>query len=555
MLPLRKARPPPEPLLLDHYDAVTSTRSTNLSLHSPISPLTPTSHLYPDGIFTPLWIAKHQRYIPSVFISFFDFASDPTRDSIHDNQLKNEILSIKAHLIKSEYKIRLVVILLSDKTISDAPEIEDRLWNIKRATGLDPKHNLFFLPPGSNSEQLSAFVSNLISIILPMCLDYYRDLTKHARRKKNKGSIPVPTIPPISNTSQILSAQEWGARYEFKLGILAEFRGETEVASRHYSAVLEAITLRDGIFETMPHWSPRWNEARMLCDICLIRLIRSLFRIRNTTTAVQVWTGYRSRLQDLVDRKGKGSTNYGWKAWESRMSKVMSELIESAEIPTFAMQSSENSEVAATYKQVFCDREVSTAKAERLPPWQLLHHSGYWLAQAAAFNDERRMLAEQIPDEDRVPPDMSPASQAAHRNQTYDSYLCPEPYQERPLVGGNGFDHCKETVDLLEKAATSFTAHGQDRMAAKMKLQVGTQYILFKRHLEAYAVLRSLWEDKVWKKEKWDLIACEVTRLLSTCALQAQDRKMTLLTSWELASRCVSLHCPFRSLKADPNSL
>ena len=449
-------------------------------------------------------------------------------------------MSIKAHLARSGYRIRFVALLLSDKTVSDAPEIEERLWNIKRTTGLDPKYNLFFLPPRTTSEQLSAFCSNIISIIYPMCLDYYRDLTKHARRKKNKGSVPAPTVPPTSGTSQLLSLQAWGARYEFKLGVLAEFRGEVEIASRHYSAVLEAITLKDEIFEITPHWSPRWNEARMLCDVCLIRLIRSLFRLRNTTAAVQVWAGYRNRLQDLVDRKGKGSANYGWKAWESRMFKVMSELIEGAEIPAFAIQQlSGNPETVATYRQVFCDREGSVAKTELLPPWHLLHHSGYWLAQAAASSDERKKLAEDIPDEDRAPPDMSPASQVAHRNRTYDSYLCLEPYQERPLLGDGGFDHCGETVNLLEKAATSFAAYGQERMAAKMKFQIATQYMLSKRHLEAFAILQKLWDKKMWKKEKWDSLAYEVTRLLSACALNAQDRKMALLTSWELSNKCM----------------
>lgn len=38
----------------------------------------------------PSWVAKHQDYIPSVFISFFDFGTDPITNSLHDNQLKTE---------------------------------------------------------------------------------------------------------------------------------------------------------------------------------------------------------------------------------------------------------------------------------------------------------------------------------------------------------------------------------------------------------------------------------------------------------------------------------
>ena len=66
---------------------------------------------------------------------------------MHDNQLKTEINKIKGQIQKSEYRTKFVVVLLSDQTILEAPDIEERLGNIRRATGLDPKKSLFFLPP------------------------------------------------------------------------------------------------------------------------------------------------------------------------------------------------------------------------------------------------------------------------------------------------------------------------------------------------------------------------------------------------------------------------
>ena len=38
--------------------------------HSPLSPLTPTSPLFPDGIIAPIWIRKHTTLLPSVFVLF-----------------------------------------------------------------------------------------------------------------------------------------------------------------------------------------------------------------------------------------------------------------------------------------------------------------------------------------------------------------------------------------------------------------------------------------------------------------------------------------------------
>lgn len=38
--------------------------------HSPLSPLTPTSPLHPDGLIAPIWIRKHTTLLPSVFVLF-----------------------------------------------------------------------------------------------------------------------------------------------------------------------------------------------------------------------------------------------------------------------------------------------------------------------------------------------------------------------------------------------------------------------------------------------------------------------------------------------------
>jgi hypothetical protein len=38
--------------------------------HSPLSPLTPGSVAYPDGLITPTWVRKHSEILPSVFVHF-----------------------------------------------------------------------------------------------------------------------------------------------------------------------------------------------------------------------------------------------------------------------------------------------------------------------------------------------------------------------------------------------------------------------------------------------------------------------------------------------------
>jgi trafficking protein particle complex subunit 11 len=49
--------------------------------HSPLSPLTPTSPLHPDGLIAPIWIRKHTSLIPSVFVLFMRIYEHPPHTS------------------------------------------------------------------------------------------------------------------------------------------------------------------------------------------------------------------------------------------------------------------------------------------------------------------------------------------------------------------------------------------------------------------------------------------------------------------------------------------
>jgi len=56
------------------------------SSHSPLSPLTPSSPLHPDGLIAPIWIRKHTTLIPSVFVLFLRMYESPPHEprSPHD---------------------------------------------------------------------------------------------------------------------------------------------------------------------------------------------------------------------------------------------------------------------------------------------------------------------------------------------------------------------------------------------------------------------------------------------------------------------------------------
>jgi len=488
----------------------------------------------------PSWITKHQQYVPSVFVSFFEFTTDPITNSLHDNQLKTDINRIKAQLQRSEYRTRYAVVLLSDMSIVESPEIEERLNTIRRSTGLDSKTQLFLLPPSSLPD-IRAFAANVLTILRPLSVEYYRDLTKRTRRKKGRGTIPPPTAPPTRGTSQTLSQPGWNIRYDFKLGVFAEFRQEMDAAQRHYNIALEALFGTEGIFETTASWSPRWDEIRLVADAIALRHIRCQLFNNYPTAATQTWQRYKMKLKDVLDRRGKGTANYGWEAWQSTWAQAMGQLIQQADLKVFRItQPQIESDLLPTYdiNPTYASPEKQFSVGERLPPWESLHHPGYWFKSSADHAKRRYLLAREMPEEDRTPPGMSPATKVSHRNQIYDTYLVPEPHQEFPEPGSTGgFEHWKDIVAKLNAAISEYATREQHRKIHQLQLEAGRTLLHVKNFPEAFKVLRPLWESMAWRKEGWWSLASEVVWGLHECALRVQDIETYVATEWELHSQ------------------
>jgi hypothetical protein len=525
-LSARKAAPLAQSPSAD--DAVNRPRSPSKSaeLHSPLSPLSPGSPIFPDGVFTPLWLAKHQRQIPAVFVAFFDIKAD--NSTVDDDQIKADINGVRAGLSRSGFKTRFAAVLLSDKSILQAAGLEDRLAGIRRATNLDTKTGLFFMPPVSSQSEMSAFVQGVLSTLQPSVVEYYRDLTKHARRKKARGSIPSTVSTP---SSQSLSNVGWNVRYEVKQGVFAEFRQEMDVAERHYSQAIEDLFNPEGVFETTPSWHPRWNEARLLSDSLAMRVIRCQLWNGLSSGASQSWSNYRLRMKDLVDHRGKGSQTYGWEAWESRWAKIMAELTRRAALPS--LESPGQNDSANT--KPYAPPEKALSMVDRLPPFMLLHHAGYWLRLALNGTRARWQQSLLIPAEDRSSPDVSPASAVAKRARAYDTYLVPPPHKEYPEPGKKGFDHVTALSELSDLCVREFVAKGQLRLSEKISLNTGNDLVNAGRFDEALKQLVPLWEDSTWRGDGWYALYNELVSKLHDCAKSVgTDPRLIVATTWEL---------------------
>ncbi|KAI2998229.1 hypothetical protein CBS147346_8297 [Aspergillus niger] len=532
-LPPRKADPPPiSPTSPTAGQDDEISHGTSFILHSPISPLTPSSPTFPDGLLSHLWVTKHQDLVPAAVINFFPFCFDPNMSSLRDNQLKIEINGLKKEWASSGYKTRFIVVLLSEEsTGSYTGDAEDRMASIRRATNLDQK-SIFLLPSDATPVELKEFATSLLSLLQPSVMEYYRDLSKHARRKRNRGTIPPPTAPPTSGTSQTLSSQGWNVRYEFKLGIFAEFRQEIDAALRNYESAYETLFGQE-VFEYIAGWNPRFNDARLLGDALAIRIIRCLLMTGQTTPAVRFWTSHRNRSKDIIDRRGKGTKSYGWAAWEARWSMVMAQLVRQASIPYFTSVGIPQDQFQEQYS-IFVPRDKSVSISDAYIPWEQLHHEGYWLYRAAQHTMYRRTLAEQIPEDDRVPPGQSPASQIANKSYLYDTYLVPEPHVEAPQPGAVGFNHALLRLNALKAALEEFSKRDQTRKAESLSLEIAEEYMRLGSWPEAYETLRPLWPTLSWRRSGWWPLMQRFGWALRECAVRVSDSDMVLRVDWEL---------------------
>ncbi|KAJ5281877.1 hypothetical protein N7478_007249 [Penicillium angulare] len=536
-LPPRKAAPPqssPPTSPTSNPDTNPPDPNTSYILHSPISPLSPGSPTFPDGLLTPAWVTKHQDLVPAAVINFFPFSLDPNMDSLRDNQLKIEINGLKNEWAASGFKTRFLVVLISEEGDGGiVGEIDDRIAAIRRSTNLDEK-SIFIIPPDAISTELKEFATSLFSLLQPSVVEYYRDLSKHARRKRNRGNIPPPTAPPTSGTSQTLSFQGWNARYEFKLGIFAEFRQEMDAACRNYESAYDTLFGQE-VFENIAGWNPRFNDARLLGDALAIRIIRCLLWTKQTTAATRFWVDHRLRTKDIVNRRGKGSKNYGWEAWEARWSMVMAQMIRRAGSSLSSPGASTDKGLEAPL--IYSAPEKIIPTTEQISPWEHLHHEGYWLHRSAKHTMLRRALAQLIPDEDRVSTGQSPASQMASKSYLYDTYLAPETCIEYPQPGQKGFDHSELIISTLKDSLDEFSKHGQTRKVEQLSLELAEEYMRNGSWTEAYNVLQPRWSSLTWRQSGWWSLIENFGWTLRESALKINEPETALRVDWELLNK------------------
>ncbi|KAI0002431.1 Gryzun, putative trafficking through golgi-domain-containing protein [Russula compacta] len=498
-------------------------------MHSPLSPLTPTSPLHPDGLVAPIWVRKHTTLVPSVFVLFIRLYESPphhmprspldpphpdreTEERQKDAEMSAEIAMRKKST--SERGIKLTVVLLASRKLLDDPTLDTRLTFIRRQSGLDYRAALFVLSPVSPGE-LSEFIKSLHQALYEPAVEYYTSHSKRVRRKRNRhaqaASTYVPPMSPLGTTgpARPLRPEGWTVRYEYKMACFAEFRGEFEVALKHYQDAYSSLLTMFGSTAILPPRTKRWAEAKVLADCVNLKICKLYLYNNEHALALSQHAIHTRRFSDFSRGWGIGEETFEFWSWIARQYRAFAELLEHGTGSTLILPIHEPALPAPALAPSGL-AELDALRILGLNPANALQHPGFYYYVAAQATERRRaqFLA------------MLQTTETSGTNH-------PGFANERKV------DHFGIVVELYTKAYELFkkhsplsNGHGQGRLTLRIAGRIaGTYYAAGKFDMAVRFFERIA---KTYRRERWGAMLRPLLTTWYKCAQQLGDVELSV---------------------------
>ncbi|EKM81164.1 hypothetical protein AGABI1DRAFT_37866 [Agaricus bisporus var. burnettii JB137-S8] len=504
------------------------------SSHSSLSPLTPSSPLHPDGLIAPIWIRKHTTLVPSVFVMFLRLYEHPQQipksplegpdvdrerereaeERRCDTELSGEIANRKK--ANNDRNVKLTVVLLASRRMLDDPVLDARLTFIRRNSGLDSRAALFVLSPVSQSE-LGEFVKSLSQALYEPALDYYTSHSKRVRRKRNRHSTTVSSYAnlPIGNVARPLRPEGWTVRYEYKMACFAEFRGEYEVALKHYQDAYDVLVIMFGSPAILPPRTKRWAEAKVLADTINIKITKLYLYNNETSLALSHHSTHIRKFGDFSRGWGIGEETYEFWSWTARQNRLLAELLEQATRFTLVIPVHKPQVLAAD----------TLSSGQRIPgidvdprnvglnPSHYLQHPGYYYYAGARCAEMRRVK-------------FQTALEAEQNGQP--TALSPGFTNEKKV------DHNAIILELYTKAYELFKKHnpgdaannGQGRLTLLIAYRIAQTYYNSEQFEMAIRFFERI--ARTYRREHWGSMLRPLLTTWHSCAKQLGDVELSI---------------------------
>ncbi|KAF8633400.1 hypothetical protein AX17_004571 [Amanita inopinata Kibby_2008] len=521
--PPRKLVPPDDP----HYP----------SSHSPLSPLTPSSPLYPDGLIAPIWIRKHTNLLPSVFVLFLRMYealprdqrspldvpdTERERESEQEERKRDADLAAEIALRKkstNERGIKLTVVLITSRQMLDDLTLDTRLTFIRRQSGLDSRAALFVLSPVSPSE-LDEFVGSLQQALYDPAIEYYTAHSKRVRRKRNRHS-QAPTSYPLPTSSanivRPLRSEGWTVRYEYKMGCFAEFRGENDVALKHYQDAYEMLVIMFGSTVILPPRTKRWAEAKVLSDCINIKIAKLYLYNNEHALALSHHSMHMRKFGDFSRGWGIGEETFEFWSWMARQHRVLAELLDQGTHSTLVIPPYKPVALASTLTAFARGGSASSVEADALRslglnPNHTLQHPGFYYYMAARCTElrhEKFLLAvdAELNQQAIVSPGFTNEKKVQHHALVLELYTkAYEIFKQHSPAKGQNQGQSRLTLWIAYRIAQTYYDSGEFATAV--------------RFFERIA--------KTYRREKWNHLLRPLLSTWYACAQQLGDVELSI---------------------------
>ncbi|EGN92744.1 hypothetical protein SERLA73DRAFT_98785 [Serpula lacrymans var. lacrymans S7.3] len=510
--------------------------------HSPLSPLTPTSPLYPDGLVAPIWIRKHTALVPSVFVLFLRLFEAPPvnprspldppdaeheRERIEDERKRDTELSTEIALrkrITNERGIKLTVVLMASRRMLDDPSLDGRLTYVRRQSGLDSRAALFVLSPVTTSE-LNDFVRSLQDALYDPAVEYYTAHSKRVRRKRNRHSQAVssynPTpLSPLGSGGGLgvprpLKPEGWTVRYEYKMACFAEFRGEDEVALKHYQDAYATLLIMFGSTAILPPRTKRWAEAKVLADCMNLKICKLYLYNNEHALALSHHNSHVRKFADFSRGWGIGEETFEYWSWMARQHRVLAELLEQGSRTTLTIpthkpvpQPRPTTPSTGATSTIGTPFELDAVRSLGMNPSHALQHPGFYYYMAARCTEIRR--------ERYLAVEGSEATQQASAAPG--------------LVNEKKVDHLTIILELYTKSYELFKKYGSPSSQGRLTLWIAYRIAQTYYESNKFDMAVRFFERiaKTYRREKWGHMLHPLLSTWYACAQRLGDVELTV---------------------------
>ncbi|KAN0130166.1 Gryzun, putative trafficking through Golgi domain containing protein [Lactarius tabidus] len=512
-------------------------------MHSPLSPLTPTSPLHPDGLVAPIWVRKHTSLVPSVFILFIRLYESPPHhmpaspldpphpDREAEERRKDADMSAEIALRKkstSERGVKLTVVLMASRKMLDDPALDTRLTFIRRQSGLDYRAALFVLSPVSPSE-LSDFIKSLQQALYEPAVEYYTSHSKRVRRKRNRhaqaASSYIPPLPPLGTTAPArpLRPEGWTVRYEYKMACFAEFRGEYEVALKHYQDAYSSLLTMFGSTAILPPRTKRWAEAKVLADCINLKICKLYLYNNEHALALSQHTIHTRRFSDFSRGWGIGEDTFEFWSWIARQYRAFAELVEQGTNSTLILPTHQPA-VAAPAPAASGLAELDALRVLGLNPANALQHSGFYYYMAAQATERRHARFLALLEN----PEVNSANIPGFANEKRVDHF------------GIVLELYTKAYELFKKHSPLSNGHGQGRLTLRVAGRIaGTYYASGKFDMAVRFFERIA---KTYRRERWGATLRPLLATWYKCAQRLGDVELSVKILIEMLAHGASEH-------------